>query len=58
MSSTVYSAHPLPQDARASTPVLIQERRRGIRITTVVVSLVVLTFYLGFIVMMLMRAIR
>jgi hypothetical protein len=39
-----------------SPPVTLQDRRRGVRLTTVVVSLIALAFYVGFIVMMVMRA--
>ena len=37
------------------TPQDEARRRRGVRLTTLVVSLVVLAFYFGFIVMMLVR---
>jgi len=39
-------------------PVLPEQRRRGIRHTTVVLSLIALAFYFGFIVMMVLRATR
>jgi hypothetical protein len=42
----------------ASRPVTLEDRRRGIRTTTVVVSLIALAFYFGFIVMMVLRAVR
>jgi hypothetical protein len=41
-----------------SPSVTLKDRRRGIRLTTVVVSLIALAFYVGFIVMMVLRAVH
>ena len=49
MSATISPQAPIPMRDDAA-------RRRGVRRTTLVVTLVVLGFYFGFIVMMLYRA--
>jgi len=51
MSATTPSEQPLPMQ---DDP----ERRRRVRRTTIVVSLVALAFYVGFIIMMLVRGTR
>jgi uncharacterized membrane protein (DUF485 family) len=52
METTISSGQPIPTREEAA------ERRKRVRRTTLVVTLVVLAFYFGFIAMMLVRATR
>jgi predicted secreted protein len=52
------TVHTAPTETIGEAATWAASRRRGIIVTTVVASLIAATFYVGFIVMMVLRAIH